>query len=554
MLAAMPAQPAHRACALTCLALLGGTALAEGDLRFDEVAASSGVVFELRHSPTPSKYLIETMTGGVGLVDYDGDGRLDIYLVNGAALPAMTKDDPAYYNRLYRNEGGMQFTDVTRDAGVEGQGYGMGVAAADYDNDGDTDLYLPGVHGSLLYRNSGDGRFKEVARSAGIANEGLWSVGAAWLDYDHDGWLDLFVVNYLDWAIEEEVACGNAGKTYRTYCHPRHYAGLANSLYRNKGDGTFVDVSAVTGIGGMIGKGMAVAVADYDLDGDPDLLVTNDTLPNFLFRNEAGERFREVALQAGVAFNDDGRALSSMGVDFRDLDNDSRPDAIVTALTNETFPLFRNLGDGLFADRTYPSRLGALTVDKGGWSCGLFDFDNDGHKDIFLANGDVQDNVEAFSSRASRQQNSIFRNQGDGSFAESALGSTFGRHRGAAFGDLDGDGLLDAVVSRLGEAAEVWHNTSASPGGWLSILLEGTASNRDGLGARIRIQGQGPLEHWNHATTAVGYASSSDKAVHFGLGSSDTARLVEIHWPSGRVQTLANVEANQRVTIREPAR
>ncbi len=496
--------------------------------------------------------MIETMTGGVGIFDYDKDGRLDIYFVNGAAQRELVKDDPSYYNRLFRNEGGMRFQDVTRAAGVEGRGYGMAVAASDYDNDGDVDLYLPGVDGALLYRNSGDGRFDEVSDRTGVANKGLWSVGAAWLDYDRDGWLDLFVVNYLDWSYEKEVACGNPKDAYRTYCHPRHYAGLANRLYRNQGDGTFLDVSAATGIGAAIGKGMAVAVADYDLDGDPDLFVTNDTLPNFLFRNEEGERFREVALQAGVAFNDDGRALSSMGIDFRDLDNDARPDVIVTALTNETFPLFRNLGNGLFADRTYPSRLGALTVDRGGWSCGFYDFDNDGRKDIFLANGDVQDNVEVFSSRTSKQPNSVMRNLGDGSFAEFVLGDRIGQHRGAAFGDLDGDGRLDIVVSRLGENAEIWHNASTATGRWLAIQLEGSTSNRDGLGARIRVVSQGGSAQWNHATTAVGYASSSANAVHFGMGDNETARLVEIHWPSGQVQSLANVRTNRLVRVREP--
>ncbi|MBX5494739.1 MAG: CRTAC1 family protein, partial [Bryobacteraceae bacterium] len=338
--------------------------------------------------------------------------------------------------------------------------------------------------------------------------------------------------------------------TYRTYCHPRFYEGLPNALYRNNGDGTFSNVSGPSGIGSHVGKGMGVAFADYDEDGDLDVFVTNDTVPNFLFRNEGGQTFREVALEAGVGYNDDGRTISSMGVDFRDVDNDGREDLFITALSNETFPLFRNLGKGLFADVTYPSRLGALSLPLSGWGTGIYDFDNDGWKDIFTANGDVQDNTELFSSRKSRLASTIFLNLANGKFELVELGKA-GLHRGAAFGDFDGDGRVDVVVSRIQDEAAILLNRSGEGNHWLAFRLRGTRSNRDGIGAKVKVSTASGTQ-WNMCTTSVGYASSSDRTVHFGLGKDDVVKEVEIRWPSGVVQRLTNVSVDRYVNVTEP--
>ncbi len=529
---------------------------------FEDVAARSGVNFVLRNSATGRKHLIETMTGGVAALDYNNDGRLDLYFVNGARLPELSKTDASFHNRLYRNNGQGRFTDVTASARVQGEGYGMGVAAADYDNDGFADLFLPGVDRNILYRNRGDGTFEDVTSRAGLQARATgqtkpWSVAAGWFDYDNDGFLDLFVVRYVVWDPEREPRCSETAAKLQTYCHPRYYEGLPNALYRNNRDGTLSDVSASSGIASHTGKGMSVAFADSDNDGDPDVFVTNDTLPNFLFRNEGGGRFSQIALQAGVAFNEDGRALSSMGVDFRDCDNDGRDDLFITALANETFPLFRNLGQGLFHDVTFPARVGRATMAVSGWSNGIFDFNNDGYKDLFTANGDVQDNTELYSSRSARQPNSILVNQRDGTFADVSrqAGESFqsaGLHRGSAFGDFDRDGRVDVVVTRLNERAELFRNTSPAANHWLALRLVGNRSNRDGIGAYVRVVSASGHAQWNHVTTAVGYGSSSATAVYFGLGKETSAKLVEIKWPSGLRQQLENVAVDRHLVVREP--
>jgi len=528
---------------------------------FEEVARRAGVDFVLRNSVTPNRHQIETMVGGVAVFDYNGDGRPDIYFANGASIPELEKTGPQFYNRLYRNDGGWRFTDVTEAAGVRGAGYQMGIAAADYDNDGDQDLFVAGVNRNILYRNRGDGTFEDVTREAGLegvdARRGkMWSVAAGWFDYDNDGRLDLFVVNYVAWDPRTEPFCGDMSVPYRAYCHPKYYEPLPNSLYRNQGDGTFRDVSESSGIRKHLGKGMALAFGDYDGDGFVDTFVTNDTVPNFLFRNQGNGTFQQMALRAGVAFNDDGRALSSMGADFRDYDNDGRDDVIVTALANETFPLFRNRDGRLFEDRTYSSGLGPATLAWSGWGLGVYDFDNDGHKDLFVAAGDVNDNTELFSSRKSRQSCRVYVNRGNGTFGDvsAAAGPSFQRaalHRGAAFGDFDGDGRVDAVVAAINERAALFRNVTPTLGGWLTVRLEGRKSNRDGIGARLRIVTESGREQWNHATTSVGYASSSDRVVHFGLGSEKTVRLLEIRWPSGYVQRLTDVKAGQMLRVEE---
>ncbi len=512
---------------------------------FEDRAAAAGIGFVLRNSATPEKHQIETMPGGVAVVDYDNDGRPDIYFTNGARNGTLEKVDSSYWNRLYRNLGGWKFEDVTATAGVAGAGYSMGVAAGDYDNDGHVDLFVAGVRRNLLYRNLGNGKFEEVTARSGITS-GRWSIAAGWFDYDHDGHVDLFVVNYVVWAPEKEPFCGDPAGRYRTYCHPKFYDPLPNQLYHNNGDGTFTDVSEASGIAAHQGKGMGVAFADYDADGDLDVFVANDTVPNFLFRNEGGGRFLEVALAAGVAFNDDGRALSSMGADFRDIDNDGRPDLFVTALANETFPLFRNLGKGLFADVTYPSRVGRATVALSGWSNGAFDFNNDGYKDLFSANGDVNDNTELFSSRKSRQPPVVLVNDG-ASFTAAEAGPA-GMYRGAAFADFDGDGRVDVAASRLNDRAVLLRNTTPKAGHWLALRLEGRRANRDGIGARVKVVTTSGRELFNHATTSVGYASSSDRVVHFGLGDAGKPRSVEVGWPGGAVST-EDVRANRLLTV-----
>jgi hypothetical protein len=517
---------------------------------FEDRSERSGIAFVLNNAATPERRQIETMAGGVAVLDYDNDGYPDIFLANGAAQPSLNKTGPAYYNRLYHNRGDWTFDDATERAGLRGEGYAIGAAAGDFDNDGYTDLYVVGVNRSILYRNRGDGVFEDVTTRAGVGNAGRWAVDAGWLDYDNDGRLDLFVVNYVKWDPAKEPFCGDARAGFRTYCHPKYYEGLPNALYHNNGDGTFTDVSERAGIAQHIGKGMGLAMADYDGDGRIDVFVANDAAPNFLFHNEGDGVFREVAFRAGVAMNDDGRALSSMGVDFRDLDNDGRPDLFITALANETFPFYRNMGKGLFADVTYQSKIGAATMPLSGWGCGIFDFDNDGRKDLFSANGDVQNNTELYSSRKSRQPNLLLLNQPDGSFAPHEIGAP-ALHRGAAFADFDRDGRIDIVVSRIGERPLVLRNRMGAANHWIALQLAGSRSNRDAIGARVHLVSQSG-EQWNHATRAVGYASSSVPTIHFGLGKDEEALRIEIDWPSGVKQRLEHVRADRYLAVREP--
>ncbi|HLK22384.1 MAG TPA: FG-GAP-like repeat-containing protein, partial [Bryobacteraceae bacterium] len=504
----------------------------------------------LKNGATGSKYLPETMTGGVAAFDYNNDGYPDIYLVNGAALPSGKKTDATFWNRLFRNNGDGTFTDVTEIAGVQGHGYSMGVAAGDFDNDGFVDLFVTGLDYNILYRNKGDGTFEDVTDRAGLGGNHGWSMSAGWFDYNNDGLLDLFVTRYVVWNPATEIYCGEAKPGFRMYCHPKYYQPLPNLLYQNRGDGTFRDISRESGIAAHAGKGLGLAFGDYDGDGFLDVFVANDAVPNFLFHNNGHGAFEEHAVETYVAYNDDGKAISSMGVDFRDFDNDGREDIVVTALSNETYPLYRNLNGHAFADTTYDSRIGPASLPWSGWGAGLFDFNNDGFKDVFVANGHVMDNAELTSSRQSRQPNSVFLNRGDGTFQSVVLpGAAF--HRGAAFADFDRDGRVDIVVTRLNEAPLVLRNTSAKTGHWLALELRGTRSNRDAIGARVHLVTERG-EQWNRVTTAVGYASSSERTVHFGLGSADRVKRLEIEWPCGTKQTLENLAADRYVSIEEP--
>ena len=537
---------------------LAFTAPDPAPIQFTDIARTAAVNFVLRDSATPDRHQIEPMVGGVAIFDYNNDDRPDIYFVNGARQPALDKPDASFYNRLYRNNGDTTFTDVTAAAGVRGAGFATGVAAADYDNDGFADLFIAGVNRNILFRNRGDGTFEDLTQKAGLASDAArrkpWSISAGWFDYDNDGRLDLFVVNYCVWIPEKEPPC-TIGKS-RTYCHPKYYEGLPNSLYHNNGDGTFTDVSVLSGIGAHIGKGMSATFLDFDDDGRLDVFVANDTVPNFLFRNEGSGRFREVGLNSGVAFNDDGRAVSSMGADAKDIDNDGREDIFVTANNNETFPLFRGLGKGLFSDITYPSGVGRESMAFTGWSNGAYDFDNDGDKDLFAACGAIDDNVEEFSHRKSRHTNLVLTNGGNARFVQRAASAgkdlqVASRYRGAAFGDLDRDGRIDAVVTRIAEPALLLRNTLPTTNQWIGIRLRGTRSNRQGLGAMIRVTGASGRQQWNRVTTSVGYGSSSDPTVVFGMGQDASAKQVEIRWPGGSVQTLIDVACGQYITISE---
>ena len=529
-------------------------------IRFEDRQRSSGIDFVLDNGTVPDKPVIDAVLGGVAVLDFDGDGLLDVYFTNGARIPTLVKDDPRFWNRLYRNQGDGTFRDVTERAGLRGEGYSMGAAAADFDGDGWTDLYVTGVDRNALYRNQRGGGFTDVTAGAGVTGvdpggRTLWSVGAAWLDYDNDGDLDLFVANYLDWSPANNRVCGAAGR--RLNCSPTHYAGLPNLLYRNDAGGRFTDVSAATGIAAHVGRGMSAAVADADGDGWLDVFVANDQMRNFLFRNVGGQSFVEEGVEKGVAYTEDGVPVSGMGADFRDLDQDGRPDVFLTALGGDRFPLFLNTAEGYFVPATHRAGLGFATITMSGWGTGAFDLDNDGHKELFTANSHVSENIGAYSHHRYRQANAVFRTAGDGRYRDvtAAAGEALQReraHRGCAFGDLDNDGRVDVVVSAIGEPPAVLYNATVGGGHWLALKLVGTKSNRDGIGATVKLTGGDGRVQYNHVTTAVGYASSSDPRVHFGLGAASAARTVEIRWPSGTTQVLRDIPAGRVLEVQEP--
>ena len=515
--------------------------------------------FRLDSSETPERHAPETMAGGVAVFDYNNDGHLDIFFTNGADIRTLKKSSSKYSDRLFENDGKGHFKDVTERAGLAGTGFDNGVAIGDYDNDGYQDIFVGGVHGNHLYHNNGNGTFTDVTHKAGLDKPDsrygpLWSVGAAWLDVNNDGLLDLFVVNYLAWDVNTEPKC-EAAPGRLDYCHPKFYKPTPNQLFLNNGDGTFRDVSAESGIRAHPGKGMGAGIADYDLDGWIDIFVTNDKLNNSLFHNKGGGKFEEVAFETGVALADSGKFISGMGVDFRDIDNDGLPDIAFVALDNETFPLFRNVGKGGFADVTLSTGMGRLSAPMAGYSPTLADFDNDGWKDLFVTRGHVQSLGYASMAQV-EQPNTVFRNLGGTRFqaltAEAGLTAQApSRHRGSAVGDLNEDGRLDVVDSALSAPAEIWINDSPGAGHWIAFQLEGTRSNRDGIGARIKLVAGGAAQY-NQVSFTAGYASSSAGPTHFGLGASKSADLVEVHWPSGITQQLRNVAADRVVKVKEP--
>lgn len=490
------------------------------------------------------------MAGGVALLDFDGDGRLDIFLVNGGHLDdphrqaGFSRSDPRFWNRLYRQlaDGGWQ--DVTERAGLHRAGeqnYGMGAAVGDFDNDGYPDLYVTNFGRNQLWRNNGDGTFRDVTESAGVAAGG-WSVSAAFVDYDRDGLLDLFVVRYLDYTIARNRLCGHP---VRSYCRPGYYPRTTNLLYRNLGGGRFQDVSEQTGISAHAGTGMGVAIADLNADGWPDIFVANDGMEQWLFQNVEGQRFAERALEAGVAFSGDGKPFAGMGAAIADYDNDGQFDIAVTNLALEKFALFRSLGRGLFEYASAKSGLAALTVEHSGWGLAWIDYDNDGYRDLIVAQGHVLDNVaELHAGLSWREPPALYRNVG-GKFEKTLLGAGRVAGRGLATGDLDNDGTIETVISVLG-GSPIILPAAKTANNWLGVKLTGTASPRDGQGATIRAGDQ-----TIYVTTAGSYASANDSRVLIGLGKKAQTELT-IEWPSGRRQEFQAVAANRWIAVREP--
>jgi hypothetical protein len=499
------------------------------------------------------------MTGGAALFDFDGDGRLDLFFVNGAALldpmPAGSspdKDLPIYWNRLYRNQPDGSFKDVTESAGVRGHSYGMGAAAADYDNDGHADLYVTNFGSNILYRNQGNGTFRDVTEKAGVAAGG-WSAGAAWVDYDRDGHLDLFVARYLDWDFSKNRWCGAQKPGYRSYCHPDEFEPITHLLFRNNGDGTFADVSNHSGIKANPGKGLGVAINDFDRDGWPDIAVANDSYPQQMFRNKGDGTFEEVALTAGAAYDEDGRVYAGMGIDFQDYDNDGWPDLFVNALANQRYWLYRNL-KGSFEAVSPSTGIGESTRLHSGWGARLLDYDNDGWRDLLVAQGHVMDNIELTQPGLRYREPLLLLRNRAGKFE--AVREFFKMPlaaRGLAVGDVNNDAALDAAVNCLDSPARLLRNSISAGNHWLMVNTIGTKSNRDGIGARVRVLISPGRELQGFVSAAGSYVSSSDKRVHFGLGKAKQISLVEITWPSGVVQRFENVAADQILEAREPA-
>ena len=529
---------------------------AQTTVQFVDVAEASGITFNHVNGESGRLYYLETMGSGAAFFDYDNDGDLDLYIVNSAPLPGfVTAMSPT--NVLYRNDGDSGFTDVTAEAGVGHLGYGMGCGTADYDNDGDPDLYVTNFGVNVLYRNNADGTFTDVTVYAGVGDSDRWSSSCAFVDYDQDGNLDLYVVNYLDYDIVED------GEWYdtngrRIYSNPRVYKGVSDTLYRNRGDGTFTDVTQRVGVYNDTGKGLGVTCGDYDNDGRIDIYVANDTTPNFLYRNMGDGTFMDLGVIAGVAYNEDGVAEGGMGVDFGDYNNDGFLDIFVTNFSRETNTLYRNNSNGIFTDVTYIAHLGDPSFLKLGFGTKFFDADNDSDLDLFVANGHVYSIVESQSDTLEyAQTDQLFLNMKESSFLDVSEGS--GTYfsmkrvsRGAAFGDYDNDGDTDIFVVNLNQEAVLLRNDGGNRNNWLKIETVGVKSNRDGIGARIEVVTRSRTQI-REVQAGSSYLSGHDLRLIFGLGAEAEAKEVTITWPSGLEQTLADVEANQFLIITEGA-
>jgi len=527
---------------------------------FTDVTDKLGIHFKQKASPTSKKYLLETMGSGVALFDYDNDGRLDIFFANGARIDdpmpkgAMPKKDgPAYWNRLYHQKPDGTFEDVTEKAGIAGTGYSTGVAVGDYDNDGLDDLFVAGYGHSMLYHNNGDGTFTDVTANAGVAGGG-WMTSAAWVDYDNDGLLDLVVARYMEWDFDD-IYCGHREEGFRSYCHPDLFKPASVLLYHNDGNGKFTEVAAKAGIE-KPGKGLGLAIADYDHDGWMDILLSNDSIPEYLFHNKGNGTFEEVGLPSGIALDGSGASFAGMGVDFEDYNNDGWPDAIITDLANQKYALYANAGDNSFDYTTLTTGLGAITLLHSGWGVRFLDYDNDGWKDLFIVQSHVMDTIEVNEPHLHyRESPLLLWNDKGKRFADVSeqSGAIFQQKwaaRGMAIGDIDNDGKVDVVVTSNDGPAWVLRNETATRNHWIVLKLVGLKSNRDGIGARVEIA-TAAGKQFSTVTTSGSYQSSSDKRVHFGLASATSIDRMEIHWPSGAKQILLNVKADQLLTVTE---
>lgn len=522
--------------------------------RFRDVAPQSSLAYVTRNDYRDHKYFPQPICGGIAVLDFDNDGLMDLFFTNGARFPDMKKTDASFHHALIRNRGDGTFEDVTARAGLSGEtlGFSFGAAAADYDNDGWTDLFVANAGRNTLYHNDGDGKFSDRTEESGLGLKpsDTLSVQAAWFDYDNDGLLDLVLSNYTIWTPQSDRRCIAAG--VEMYCNPKTYPSVPQRLYRNRGGGHFEDVTEASGFGKVTGKGMGIAIADFNDDGRLDVFIANDTERNLLFLNQNGRLFKEAGLLTGVAYNDNGTTVSGMGADAKDYDNDGQVDIFYNDLMGQTWALFRNREGKAFRYVSTLAKVAALSQSFSGWSAGFIDYDNDGWKDLFSANGDVDNLVEG-----SQQHDTLFENRNGGrEFADVSeqMGVDFlrpGYQRGAAFADLNNDGFLDIVVTSLNQKPRILLN-SGGRAHWLLINARGASSNRDAIGAKIKVvTASGRVLH-NHVTPSVGLMSSSDPRVHFGLGKEQQPVTVEIRWPGGAVQTLKRIEVDRILSITEP--
>lgn len=526
--------------------------VARSPLTFTDVSAQSGVNFRHAASKTSLKYLLETMGGGVAIFDFDNDGRMDLFFTNGAALKeSMAKDDvpdksdPKYWNRLYQQKADGTFVDVTERAGLKGTGYSMGVAAAEFDNDGNVDLFVSGYKSDHLYRNKGDGTFSDVTPNFPKG----WSTSAGWFDYDHDGRLDLFIARYMEWNFENGATfCGGPTAGLRAYCHPDNFKGATNVLLHQRADGTFEDVSKSSGIADSPGKGLGVAFADFDNDGWMDVFVANDSVRQSLYRNKGDGTFEDIAVISGAAYDEDGKTFAGMGVDCGDYDNDGFIDVFITTLSNEKYAFYRNNGDLSFTYVTNTTGVGQITLLNAGWGTRFVDVDNDGLRDLFVAQSHVLDTIEKTTSYLKYKQTPLLmRNTGKGFVNISATaGARFNTPiaaRGAAFGDLNNDGQLDAVIAVLDDAPVILRNQRTS-NHWLGIVL-----SRNRIGARVTVTSLSGQKQIYDVSTAGSYLSSNDPRIVVGLGTARGVKSVEVKWPNGKVQTIPNPVVDRYLRI-----
>jgi len=527
---------------------------------FVDITQSSHVIFNGEASHTSKKYLIETMGSGVALFDYDNDGRLDIFFANGAPLADPTplgtipqKSGPKYWNRLFHQKPDGTFEDVTEKAGLQGIGYDMGVAVGDYDNDGYEDLYVTGYGGNHLYHNNGNGTFTDVTTQSGTGGSG-WSTSATWVDLDNDGLLDLVVLRYMKWDFND-IYCGEHLEGHRAYCHPDTFQPISPLVFHNDGNGHFTEIAAKIGLD-KPGKGLGIAIADFDRDGKIDIAIANDSMLEYLYRNKGNGTFEEVGLPSEMAVDGDGRTFAGMGIDFQDYNNDGLPDMVITDLANQKYALYKNNGDGSFSYDSYVSGIGGMTLLHSGWGIHFLDYDNDGRKDLLIVQGHDLDTISLDYPQLHYKEPMLLANNNGHSFVDVSAqsGAVFQQAwvaRGLATGDLDNDGRIDAVVTTNGGPAYVIRNETKTTNHWLTLLLIGHRSNRDAIGAEIKLTTPTGSQ-WLTVTTGGSYLSSSDKRAHFGLGSAKQADTIQIRWPSGTVQTLKNISADQILTINEP--